>query len=162
LKKFMNNLPSVRVDDILIHPRDRDLIVATHGRSIWIMDDITPLEQMKPPTDTTSVVLFNPRPAIMWKNDSSASRSAANRDFGPESAGRHGHPRLGEDRYSRRQAGVPARHHRDQRHGALHGYLADELRRHQGRHEFVPVERAETGSRRWGRRRWRARWPQRP
>ncbi len=35
-KKFMNGLPSVRVDDILIHPRDRDLIVATHGRSIWI------------------------------------------------------------------------------------------------------------------------------
>ena len=32
-KKFMTGLPSVRVDDILIHPRDRDLIVATHGRS---------------------------------------------------------------------------------------------------------------------------------
>jgi len=37
----------VRVDDILIHPRDRDLIVGTHGRSIYIADDITPLEQMK-------------------------------------------------------------------------------------------------------------------
>ena len=47
-KKFMTGLPSVRVDDILIHPRDRDLIVATHGRSIWIADDITPLEQLKP------------------------------------------------------------------------------------------------------------------
>ena len=44
----MNSLPSVRVDDILIHPRDRDLIIATHGRSIWIVDDISPLEQMKP------------------------------------------------------------------------------------------------------------------
>ena len=80
-EKFMNNLPSVRVDDILIHPRDRDLILATHGRSFWIMDDITPLEQMKPITDTTSVVLFDPRPAVQWKNDSSASRSVANRDF---------------------------------------------------------------------------------
>jgi photosystem II stability/assembly factor-like uncharacterized protein len=80
-KKFMNNLPSVRVDDILIHPRDRDLIVATHGRSFWIMDDITPLEQMKPINDTTSVVLFDPRPAVQWKNDSSASRSITNRDF---------------------------------------------------------------------------------
>ena len=47
-KKFMTGLPSVRVDDILIHPRDRDLIIGTHGRSIWICDDITPLEQMKP------------------------------------------------------------------------------------------------------------------
>ena len=37
----------MRVDDILIHPRDRDLIIGTHGRSIWIADDITPLEQLK-------------------------------------------------------------------------------------------------------------------
>ena len=47
-KKFMNNLPTVRVDDILVHPRDSDLIVATHGRSVWIADDITPLQQMTP------------------------------------------------------------------------------------------------------------------
>ena len=80
-EKFMNNLPNVRVDDILIHPRDRDLILATHGRSFWIMDDITPLEQMKPMNDNTSLVLFNPRPAVLWKNDLSASRSVANRDF---------------------------------------------------------------------------------
>jgi photosystem II stability/assembly factor-like uncharacterized protein len=80
-EKFMNDLPSVRVDDILIHPRDRDLIVATHGRSIWIMDDISPLEQMKPMNDSTSLVLFNPRPAVEWKNDSSQSRSVTNRDF---------------------------------------------------------------------------------
>ena len=80
-KKFSNNMPNTRVDDILIHPRDRDLIVATHGRSFWIMDDITPLEQMKPIDDTTSVVLFDPRPAVLWKNDSASSRSATNRDF---------------------------------------------------------------------------------
>jgi hypothetical protein len=81
-KKFMNNLPAVPVDDILIHPRDRDLIVATHGRSIWIADDISPLEQLtKPITDQTSVLLFDPRPAVQWKNDLSASRAVANRDF---------------------------------------------------------------------------------
>ena len=79
-KKFMNNLPSVRIDDLLIHPRDRDLIVATHGRSIWIADDITPLEQYKA-NPSADVVLFEPRPAIQWKNDLSATRSVANRDF---------------------------------------------------------------------------------
>jgi hypothetical protein len=78
--KFMNNLPSVRVDDILIHPRDRDLIVATHGRSIWIADDITPLEQLKP-NSSSDVTLFEPRPAVQWKGDLSASRSVASRDF---------------------------------------------------------------------------------
>ena len=45
-KRFMNGLPTVRIDDILVHPRDNDLIVGTHGRSIWIIDDITALQQM--------------------------------------------------------------------------------------------------------------------
>jgi photosystem II stability/assembly factor-like uncharacterized protein len=79
-KKFMTGLPSVRVDDILIHPRDRDLIIATHGRSIWICDDITPLEQMKSASDS-DLTLFEPRPAVLWKNDPQAQRHAANREF---------------------------------------------------------------------------------
>ena len=45
-KQFMTGLPRVRIDDLLIHPRDADLIVATHGRSFYIADDITPLQQM--------------------------------------------------------------------------------------------------------------------
>jgi hypothetical protein len=70
----------VRVDDILIHPRDRDLIIATHGRSIWIADDITPLERLKE-GDDRSLILFDPRAAIQWKNDPQAQRHAANREF---------------------------------------------------------------------------------
>src|SRR5213079_1312285 len=79
-KPFMTGLPSVRVDDILIHPRDRDLIIATHGRSIWICDDISALEQMKPGS-STDLTLFEPRPAVLWKNDPQAQRHAANREF---------------------------------------------------------------------------------
>ena len=79
-KLFSTGLPSVRVDDILIHPRDKDLIVGTHGRSIWIMDDITPLEQMASPTGT-GVKLFDPRPAIQWKTDLQATRRATARQF---------------------------------------------------------------------------------
>ena len=45
-KRFMTGLPTVRIDDILVHPRDNDLIVGTHGRSIWIIDDITALQQL--------------------------------------------------------------------------------------------------------------------
>ena len=78
--KFMNGLPSVRVDDILIHPRDRDLIIGTHGRSIWIMDDISPLEHMKQ-AENQDVTLFEPRPAVLWKNDIQAQRHVANREF---------------------------------------------------------------------------------
>jgi Sortilin, neurotensin receptor 3, len=79
-KKFMINLPTVPVDDILIHPRDRDLIIGTHGRSIWIMDDITPLEQLKAGANA-DLVLFDPRPAVLWKNDPQSQRHAANREF---------------------------------------------------------------------------------
>jgi len=69
-KRFMNGLPTVRIDDILVHPRDSDLILGTHGRSIYIMDDISALQQM---TDTATanadVVLFDIRPAISWVTD---------------------------------------------------------------------------------------------
>ncbi|HET7695274.1 MAG TPA: hypothetical protein VFK57_06160 [Vicinamibacterales bacterium] len=68
-QKFMNNYPTVRTDDILIHPRDNDLIVATHGRSVWIADDITPLQQLTPAVKDADVTLFDIRPAVAWLND---------------------------------------------------------------------------------------------
>jgi hypothetical protein len=55
------------VDDIAIHPRDNDLILGTHGRSIWIMDDITPLEQLSDNPLSSDVQLFDMRPAIAWR-----------------------------------------------------------------------------------------------
>ena len=48
--RVKNGLPTVPVFDLQIHPRDHDLILATHGRSFWIMDDISPLENMTPQT----------------------------------------------------------------------------------------------------------------
>ena len=68
-QKFMNNYPTVRTDDILIHPRDNDLIVASHGRSVWIADDITPLQQMTPQVREADATLFDIRPTIAWLND---------------------------------------------------------------------------------------------
>jgi photosystem II stability/assembly factor-like uncharacterized protein len=43
--RLKSNLPSVPIHEIVFHPRDNDMIVATHGRSIWILDDATPLQQ---------------------------------------------------------------------------------------------------------------------
>ena len=68
-EKFMNGYPTVRTDDILVHPRDGDLIVASHGRSIWIADDITPLQQWTPQMEAAEAVLFDVRPAVAYKND---------------------------------------------------------------------------------------------
>ena len=67
-QKFMNNLPTARVDDILIHPRDGDLIVATHARSLWIADDITPLQQL-PAAASQDAALFDIRPAVAYLPD---------------------------------------------------------------------------------------------
>jgi photosystem II stability/assembly factor-like uncharacterized protein len=61
------NLPTVPVFDIQIHPRDNDLVLATHGRSIWIMDDITPLEQLSQSSMDSKVYLFDPRQTVMWR-----------------------------------------------------------------------------------------------
>ncbi len=68
-KRFMNGLPTVRVDDVKIHPRDNDLILGTHGRSIWIMDDISPLQKLTPEAMSAGVTLFEPRPATIWRDD---------------------------------------------------------------------------------------------
>ncbi|MEQ1923463.1 MAG: hypothetical protein ABL952_13240, partial [Pyrinomonadaceae bacterium] len=65
--QIKQNLPTVPVDDILIHPRDNDLILATHGRSIWIMDDITPLQQLNDTVLNESIYLFDTRRAISWR-----------------------------------------------------------------------------------------------
>ncbi|HKS08682.1 MAG TPA: hypothetical protein VJS13_03985 [Pyrinomonadaceae bacterium] len=69
-KPFMSGMPVMRVDDILVHPRDNDLIVGTHGRGIYILDDITPLQQLseKKVLDT-EVHLFDVRPGTIWMND---------------------------------------------------------------------------------------------
>ncbi len=67
--KFMTGYPTVRTDEILVHPRDGDLIVATHGRSIWIADDITPLQQLTPAVRASEAHLFDVRPAVAYLND---------------------------------------------------------------------------------------------
>src|SRR5438128_6617362 len=57
-----NDLPSVAVRDLAIHPRDNDLVIATHGRGIWIVDDITPLRALTPEALASSVAFLPGRP----------------------------------------------------------------------------------------------------
>jgi len=45
-RRFNNNLPTVSVRDLRIQPRDNDLLIATHGRGFWVMDDLTPVEEL--------------------------------------------------------------------------------------------------------------------
>jgi photosystem II stability/assembly factor-like uncharacterized protein len=66
---FMQNLPATKSDDVLVHPRDQDLVLATHGRSFYVMDDITPLQQLSDEVLAKGAHLFRPRPAILWDED---------------------------------------------------------------------------------------------
>jgi photosystem II stability/assembly factor-like uncharacterized protein len=60
-------LPTVAVHDIIIHPREGDVIAATHGRSLWILDDATPLQQLTPEVQGSDLHLFLPRIATRWR-----------------------------------------------------------------------------------------------
>ena len=73
------DLPSVAVRDLAIHPRDHDLVIATHGRGIWIVDDITPLRALTPENLAQNVVFVQARPTVQrlsasggWANGDAA------------------------------------------------------------------------------------------
>ena len=66
--RFMNGMPTVPIYDLVIHPRDNDLIAGTHGRSIFILDDITPLQQLTRDVRQMDAYLFEQKPATMWEN----------------------------------------------------------------------------------------------
>lgn len=72
-QRFMTGMPTVPVTDLQIHPRERELIAATHGRSVWIAG-IAPLEQLTPTVLAARGHLFAPTPALQY-NEKFALRS---------------------------------------------------------------------------------------
>jgi hypothetical protein len=64
-QKFMAGLPTVPVHDLKVHPRDRELIAGTHGRSIWIAD-VAPLQDLTPAKLAQAVTVFTPRTAYQY------------------------------------------------------------------------------------------------
>ncbi len=60
-------LPTVPVNDIQVHPREHDLILGTHGRGVWVLDDITWMEQLAGKTSTTNAMLFDPRTSVQFR-----------------------------------------------------------------------------------------------
>jgi photosystem II stability/assembly factor-like uncharacterized protein len=64
------DLPNVAVRDLVIHPRDHDLVVATHGRGIWIVDDITPLRALTPEVLDKEIAFVGSTESVMRLNAS--------------------------------------------------------------------------------------------
>jgi len=61
------NLPATSVEDMVIH--GDDLVIATHGRSFWILDDITPLRQTGEAGKAAQAFLYRPATAMRVDND---------------------------------------------------------------------------------------------
>jgi photosystem II stability/assembly factor-like uncharacterized protein len=77
------DLPNVAVNDLAIHPRDNDLVIATHGRGIWIVDDITPLRALTPDVLAKDVAFMQSMPVVQripaqggWANGDAAFEGA--------------------------------------------------------------------------------------
>jgi len=56
------NMPDTQISDLAV--KDDDLVVATHGRSFWVLENISTLRQLTPEITTTALKVFDPRPAI--------------------------------------------------------------------------------------------------
>lgn len=63
--RFKSKLPKVAVASIAIHPREHDVILGTHGRGIWIIDDITPLRHLSDEVLDSDVAFLPTNPAQM-------------------------------------------------------------------------------------------------
>jgi hypothetical protein len=78
-QRFMTGFPTVPVHDLKIHPRDRELIAATHGRSIWIVD-IAPLEEMNNSVMAKETNFFTPKTAYQY-SQGATQNFPGNRNF---------------------------------------------------------------------------------
>ncbi len=67
-KSLQSNLPHVCITWIAFQEQFNDLVVGTNGRGVWIMDDVTHLQQLTPDVESTDVHLFKPRPAYRFKS----------------------------------------------------------------------------------------------
>jgi photosystem II stability/assembly factor-like uncharacterized protein len=65
--KWSNGFPTVPVRDMVIHPLDNDLVIGTHGRSVYILDDIQPLRELTPAIKTKRLHLFKVADAYQFQ-----------------------------------------------------------------------------------------------
>jgi photosystem II stability/assembly factor-like uncharacterized protein len=73
-QRFQGNLPITPIHDLLV--KGSDLLAATHGRSFWVLDDLSPLYQIDDSTAESDAQLFAPRPAVRYRSYGSPAAGA--------------------------------------------------------------------------------------
>lgn len=66
-QSLQSNLPAAPVHGIAVQEHFNDLVIATYGRGFWILDDLTPLQQLTPEVQASNAHLFAPRPAYRFR-----------------------------------------------------------------------------------------------
>jgi hypothetical protein len=66
--RLNNNLPTVAVHEFAIHPTAGEMVAATHGRSLWVLD-VTPLRQMTAEVLKAKAHLFQPNAVVRWRSE---------------------------------------------------------------------------------------------
>ncbi len=80
--RWRHGIPTVAVRDLVVHPREHDLVVATHGRAAYILDDIRPLRQLSEQILQEPLHLFEIPPAIRYREkQTGASRFPGHTEF---------------------------------------------------------------------------------
>jgi photosystem II stability/assembly factor-like uncharacterized protein len=74
---LMKDMPTVAVHDLVVHPRDGDLIAGTHGRSLWILDDIKPLRQINSTILAKELHLFKSKTGTNWRRINTGRKQPA-------------------------------------------------------------------------------------
>jgi hypothetical protein len=88
-RKLNANLPTTRYDDLLVHPTTNDLVIGTHGRSIWILDDATPIAEWSPRIAAAGAHMFPIRDAALmqyWEDYSNRAQGAYAGENPPDGA----------------------------------------------------------------------------
>jgi hypothetical protein len=70
-QSFQQNLPPAPVYSMVVQEHFNDLVIATYGRGFWIVDDITPLQQLTPAVAASDAHLFAPRAAYRFRQSES-------------------------------------------------------------------------------------------
>ena len=76
--QFNQNLPTVAIHEVAIHPDNGEIVVATHGRSLWACD-VSGLRQLKPENVGKEIAFFDPVDVTRWRSD--PGRGGTNRSF---------------------------------------------------------------------------------
>ncbi len=83
--KLNNNLPTVAVHEFAVHPTAGEVVAATHGRSLWVLD-VTALRQMSRDAVASKAKLYRPNSAVHWRSDPNRGSQGARRFVGQNPA----------------------------------------------------------------------------